>query len=71
MAVLTVHFNSKTTGLATACRIIIPTNFPKIPNPDFKAEYGNKGLMPVLWMLHGGSDNYTDWNCCASGMTTA
>ncbi len=64
MAVLTIHFYSKTVGLATAARIIIPSAIPRSEKPDYEAEYGRKGLLPVLWLLHGGSDNYTDWHDC-------
>ncbi|MBQ6550033.1 MAG: hypothetical protein IJL78_01325 [Lachnospiraceae bacterium] len=62
MAVLTIHFNSKTLRLATAARIIIPSNVPRSESPDYEALYGAKGRLPVLWLLHGGGDNYTDWN---------
>lgn len=64
MAVLTLKFNSRKVGLATSVRMIIPTSFPRTPDPDFAKMYAEKGLMPVLWLLHGGSDNYSDWHNC-------
>lgn len=60
MAVLTLRFNSRKVGLATAARIIIPTGHA--PGGDFATYYANKAPLPVLWLLHGGGDNYTDWN---------
>ncbi len=65
MAVMTIHFNAKTTGLATAVRVIIPSSIPKGEDVDYRAEFAKKGRLPVLWLLHGGSDNYTDWNNCS------
>ena len=64
MAVLTIHFNSKTLGLATAARLILPSGVKRSEKPDYAALYAEKKLLPVLWLLHGGSDNYTDWHNC-------
>ena len=61
MAVLTIHFNSKLLRLATAAKIIIPSNVERSASPDYEALYRAKGKLPVLWLLHGGSDNYSDW----------
>ena len=62
MAHLTIHFNSKTTGLATALRIVLPIEFPRNEQSDYEAEVAKRPPLPVLWLLHGGSDNYTSWN---------
>ena len=61
MAVLTIHYNSKILRLATAARIVIPSTITGDKTPDYEARYREKGRLPVLWLLHGGSDNYTDW----------
>lgn len=62
MAVFNCHFESKVLGFTNAFRIIIPTQLPF--GKDLKEHYENKGKLPVLWLLHGGSDNYTDWHGC-------
>ena len=61
MAVMTLRFNPKTIGLATQVRIIIPTGVHP-QDADFEKIYSGKKELPVLWLLHGGSDNYADWN---------
>jgi len=67
MAVLTLRFNAKKIGIGTAVRIIIPTNYGFIQGKaDYAGLYGEKGLLPVLWLLHGGSDNYADWHNCTT-----
>jgi len=53
----------KTIGLATMVRIIVPNGNPA-PGQSYADYYGSKPKMPVLWLLHGGSDNYSDWNNC-------
>lgn len=63
MAVMTLRFNPETIGLATQVRIILPTGVHQ-PDTDFRKLYGEKELLPVLWLLHGGSDNYADWHDC-------
>ena len=63
MAVMTLRFNPKTIGLATQVRIILPTGVHQ-PDTDFRKLYGEKKPLPVLWLLHGGSDNYADWHDC-------
>ena len=64
MAVLTLRFQSKLLGFSTAVRILIPTEWGK--EFDYKAYYENKEKLPVLWLLHGGSDNYADWHDCTT-----
>ena len=65
MAVMTMRFNSRILGLATAVRIIFPTGVaPQDGKLDFAAGYAAKKPLPVLWLLHGGSDNYADWHNC-------
>ena len=64
MAVLSLRFQSKLLGFATAVRILIPTEWGK--EFDYKAYYENKEKLPVLWLLHGGSDNYADWHDCTT-----
>ena len=63
MAVMTLRFNPKTIGLATQVRIIIPTGVHP-QDADFEKIYSGKDKLPVLWLLHGGSDNYADWHDC-------
>ena len=62
MAVMTFRFNSRKLSLSTAVRIILPTGFA--PDSDYQTYYQEKEPLPVLWLLHGGSDNYTDWHNC-------
>lgn len=65
MAVMTMRFNSRILGLATAVRILFPTGVaPQDGKLDFAAGYAAKKPLPVLWLLHGGSDNYADWHNC-------
>lgn len=64
MAVINLRFNSEILGFATAVRILIPTEWAK--EFDYKGHYGNKERLPVLWLLHGGSDNYADWHDCTT-----
>ena len=62
MAVMTMRFNSRILGLATAVRIIFPTGVaPQDGKLDFAAGYAAKKPLPVLWLLHGGSDNYAEF----------
>jgi len=63
MATLTLRFNARTIGLATAVRIIIPTGNPR-GSFDYADYYEKREKLPVLWLLHGGSDNYSDWHNC-------
>ena len=63
MAVFTCHFESRVLNFTTAFRIIIPTKFP-MPADELKEHYENKGKLPVLWLFHGGSDSYRDWQDC-------
>ena len=63
MAVMTLRFNPEGLGLATQVRIILPTGIHP-QGTDFRQLYGSRGKLPVLWLLHGGSDNYADWNDC-------
>lgn len=64
MAVMTLKFYSEVLGLATSLRILIPTK----PNVEegYEAHYAEKEKLPVLWLLHGGSDNYADWHDCTT-----
>ena len=64
MAVFTLHFDSKILGFTTAVRVVIPTELPR--DGDFKAHYENRAKLPVLFLLHGGTDNYTDWHQCTN-----
>lgn len=64
MAVMTLRFNSEILGFSTALRILVPTECAK--EFDYEKHYRDKTLMPVLWLLHGGSDNYTDWHDCTT-----
>ena len=65
MAVMTLRFNPGTIGLATQVRIIIPTGV-HAQDTDFKELYSSKKPLPVLWLLHGGADNYADWHDCTT-----
>ena len=60
MTDLTFRFESQITGLSTAARILIPNG--KAQGNHYQEHYGQKGKMPVLWLLHGGSDYYGDWH---------
>ncbi len=65
MAVITLRFNPETIGLATQVRLILPTGVHS-QDTDFKELYSSKKDLPVLWLLHGGSDNYADWHDCTT-----
>ena len=65
MAVITLRFNPRRLGLATQVRILLPTGiYPQ--DTDFEALYASRKPLPVLWLLHGGSDNYADWHDCTT-----
>ncbi len=60
---MTLRFNAKTIGIWTQVRIILPTGV-NTGVEDFAELFGNKKPLPVLWLLHGGTDNYADWHDC-------
>jgi putative tributyrin esterase len=73
MAVITLHFYPPKLAIATTVRILIPVQrgpeaealLDGIADPSaeaFKAYFTQLGKLPVLWLLHGGSDNYADWH---------
>ncbi len=64
MAVISLKFNSEILGFATTVRILIPTGWAK--ESDYQKFYEEKEKLPVLWLLHGGSDNYADWHDCTT-----
>jgi putative tributyrin esterase len=55
MALLQVHFFSRVLGMMSTIMVIMPERQAK--NPFMGAE----GELPVLWLLHGGNGNETDW----------
>lgn len=64
MAVIQMRFFSQVLGFVTAVRVIVPTGWGK--EFDSRAFYEDRERLPVLWLLHGGSDNYTDWHGCTT-----
>lgn len=58
MAVFTCRFDSKALGFGTAFRMILP--IPFVDGKKYQEHYEKKEKLPVLWLLHGGSDNYAD-----------
>ncbi|MDE6815868.1 MAG: esterase family protein [Lachnospiraceae bacterium] len=62
MAVFTCRFDSKALGFGTAFRMILP--IPFVDGKKYQEHYEKKEKLPVLWLLHGGSDNYADWHDC-------
>ena len=65
MAVMTLRFNPPSLGLATQVRILLPTGIHP-QDTDFRKLYADMQKFPVLWLLHGGSDNYADWHDCTT-----
>lgn len=65
MATMTLRMFPKGLGIATAVRMVLPTT-DEIPGGDFKAYYGAKRPYPVLWLLHGGTDDYASWHDCTT-----
>jgi putative tributyrin esterase len=73
MAVITLHFYPPKLAIATTVRILIP--IARGPEAEalldgtgeqsaavYERYFARKGKLPVLWLLHGGSDNYADWH---------
>ena len=58
MGVYTVNFLSRELGLHTKVSVIIPNGDVDRP---FKAKKREGGLYQVLWLLHGGTDDYMDF----------
>lgn len=63
MAVIRCHYQPAGLGISTAMNIILPTKDTNVEKQDggFQAYYGNLRKLPVLWLLHGGTDFYGDW----------
>ncbi len=53
MSLITVHFRSETLQLNVAVNVILPQ--PPLDSPGFARK------LPVLWLLHGLSDDHTIW----------
>ncbi len=58
MALLHVNFFSNSLGMCAACDVILPQRSNKLIGMETKASADRN---PVLWLLHGMSDNHTIW----------
>lgn len=58
MALLHTYFFSETLGMSVAVDVILPQYAQKQVG---MAAAVRQGKAPVLWLLHGGSDNHTIW----------
>lgn len=57
MALIHTHFFSNTIGMNVSCDVIIPQKATK----QIGVESSEREKIPVLWLLHGGSDDQTQW----------
>ena len=58
MALLHVNFFSESLGMSVACDVILPQRATKQIGMAAEARQDKH---PVLWLLHGASDNHTIW----------
>ena len=57
MALVHTHFFSNTLGRGVGCEVILPQKSTRLIGMDTK----ETGKIPVLWLLHGASDDETIW----------
>ena len=57
MALLPTHFFSNTLGRGVGCEVILPQKSTKL----IGMESAERERIPVLWLLHGASDDETIW----------
>ena len=58
MALFQVKFFSETLGMCTSVNVILPQ---KIHGIGVEGSSGTKDRYPVLYLLHGASDDHTIW----------
>ena len=58
MALLTLNFESEFLKGNTEIHVIMPDREQEL---DAKKFYTSGKLYPVLWLLHGGGGDYSDW----------
>lgn len=58
MALIHANFFSQALGMCVSCDVILPQRSQKLIGMETKAD---SGKLPVLWLLHGMSDNHTIW----------
>ena len=58
MALIHAGFFSNALGMCVSCDVILPQKSTNLIGMDTA---GNDGALPVLWLLHGMSDNHTIW----------
>lgn len=63
MALMHCHYFSGTLGACTAFRVILPGNTPPsdAKSADLAAFYAERPKKRVLWLLHGGGADSSDW----------
>ena len=58
MALIQTHIASAVLGMDVTCQVILPQKASKLIGMETAA---GEGLFPVLWLLHGMSDDETIW----------
>ena len=58
MALIQTHIASAVLGMDVTCQVILPQRATNLIGMESKAD---RGLFPVLWLLHGLSDDETIW----------
>jgi S-formylglutathione hydrolase FrmB len=58
MALIHIGFFSETLGMQASCDVVLPQNAARQIG---MASAAKKGGHPVLWLLHGASDDHTIW----------
>ena len=59
MALIHIGFFSDVLGMCTSCDVILPQKSSKLIGMETGAR--DDGAHPVLWLLHGASDDHTIW----------
>ena len=58
MALMTLHFSSRYLRGRTDISVILPDNINNLTPGEF---YGRDKKYPVLWLLHGGGGDHSEW----------
>jgi len=65
MAIITSHIQSRAMRMCTSVAIALPTYIGEYGNDynnSYSDYYEKAGKLPVLWLLHGGTDMFSDWH---------
>lgn len=60
MALINVNFFSNVLGRGTSCTVVLPQKATRLIGMESASNSGSS--MPVLWLLHGASDDCTIWS---------